>query len=133
MNKINKLNTESSDKFLKSISTVGAWTGLSRIFGLIRDISTTSLLGASVFHDIFVITLKIPNMFRRFFAEGAFNQAFVPIYADFQKNNDFDFFYYRFWCGLLGYCVKNHWSSINIFFNEIPSLVCSHIWSNFSW
>lgn len=88
MNKINKLNTESSDKFLKSISTVGAWTGLSRIFGLIRDISTTSLLGASVFHDIFVITLKIPNMFRRFFAEGAFNQAFVPIYADFQKNND---------------------------------------------
>ena len=87
MNKINKLNTESSDKFLKSISTVGAWTGLSRIFGLIRDISTTSLLGASVFHDIFVITLKIPNMFRRFFAEGAFNQAFVPIYADFQKNN----------------------------------------------
>ncbi len=88
MNKINKLNTESSDKFLKSISNVGAWTGLSRIFGLIRDISTTSLLGASVFHDIFVITLKIPNMFRRFFAEGAFNQAFVPIYADFQKNND---------------------------------------------
>ena len=88
MNKINKLNIESSDKFLKSISTVGAWTGLSRIFGLIRDISTTSLLGASVFHDIFVITLKIPNMFRRFFAEGAFNQAFVPIYADLQKNND---------------------------------------------
>ena len=88
MNKINKLNTESPDKLLKSIYTVGAWTGLSRIFGLIRDISTTSLLGASVFHDIFVITLKIPNMFRRFFAEGAFNQAFVPIYADFQKNND---------------------------------------------
>ena len=86
MNKINKLNTESSDKFLKSISTVGTWTGLSRIFGLIRDISTTSLLGASVFHDIFVITLKIPNMFRRFFAEGAFNQAFVPILSDFESN-----------------------------------------------
>ena len=45
MNKINKLNTESSDKFLKSISTVGAWTGLSRIFGLIRDISIFHSLG----------------------------------------------------------------------------------------
>ena len=46
------------------------------------------MLGASVFHDIFVVTLKIPNLFRRFFAEGAFNQAFIPIYSDYQKSND---------------------------------------------
>ena len=70
------------------MSKVSGWTGISRIFGLIRDISTTSLLGASVFHDIFVITLKIPNVFRRFFAEGAFNQAFIPIYSDYQKNKN---------------------------------------------
>lgn len=65
-------------------------TGLSRIFGLVRDIATTNLLGASIFHDIFVVVLKIPNLFRRFFAEGAFNQAFIPIYSDFEKENQKD-------------------------------------------
>ena len=82
MNKIKK------NKVYSSLTKVSSWTGLSRVFGLIRDISTTSLLGASVFHDIFVVTLKIPNLFRRFFAEGAFNQAFIPIYSDYQKDND---------------------------------------------
>ena len=77
-----------NNKVYSSLTKISSWTGLSRIFGLIRDISTTSLLGASVFHDIFVVTLKIPNLFRRFFAEGAFNQAFIPIYSDYQKDND---------------------------------------------
>ncbi len=77
-----------SNKLLKALTQVSAWTGLSRVFGLIRDIATTSLLGASVFHDIFVVTLKIPNLFRRFFAEGAFNQAFIPIYSDYQKSEN---------------------------------------------
>jgi len=76
------------NSFFKSFKKVGLWTGLSRIFGLIRDISTTSLLGASVFHDIFVVTLKIPNLFRRFFAEGAFNQAFIPVYSDYYSSNN---------------------------------------------
>ena len=71
--------SSSETSFFKSFKKVGLWTGLSRVFGLIRDISTTSLLGASIFHDIFVVTLKIPNLFRRFFAEGAFNQAFIPV------------------------------------------------------
>ena len=77
-----------SNKIFKALTQVSAWTGLSRLFGLIRDIATTSLLGASVFHDIFVVTLKIPNLFRRFFAEGAFNQAFIPIYSDYQKSEN---------------------------------------------
>ncbi|MDB3996597.1 murein biosynthesis integral membrane protein MurJ [Gammaproteobacteria bacterium] len=80
-------NTQ-SNKIFKALTQVSAWTGLSRVFGLIRDVATTSLLGASVFHDIFVVTLKIPNLFRRFFAEGAFNQAFIPIYSDYQKNKN---------------------------------------------
>ncbi|MDA9876594.1 murein biosynthesis integral membrane protein MurJ, partial [Gammaproteobacteria bacterium] len=63
--------------FLATIQ-VGGWTFASRVAGLIRDIFTTNLLGASVFHDIFVVVLKIPNVFRRFFAEGAFSQAFIP-------------------------------------------------------
>ena len=85
---MNKISKDNASSFLGSLSKVSGWTGISRIFGLVRDISTTSLLGASVFHDIFVITLKIPNVFRRFFAEGAFNQAFIPIYSDYQKNKN---------------------------------------------
>ena len=85
---MNKISKDNAPSFLGSLSKVSGWTSISRIFGLIRDISTTSLLGASVFHDIFVITLKIPNVFRRFFAEGAFNQAFIPIYSDYQKNKN---------------------------------------------
>jgi putative peptidoglycan lipid II flippase len=80
--------SSSETSFFKSFKKVGLWTGLSRIFGLVRDISTTSLLGASIFHDIFVVTLKIPNLFRRFFAEGAFNQAFIPVYSDFHSLNN---------------------------------------------
>ena len=81
-----KIHSSNSSIF-NSVKKVGGWTGISRVFGLIRDITTTSLLGSSVFHDIFVVTLKIPNLFRRFFAEGAFNQAFIPVYSDYQKNN----------------------------------------------
>ena len=88
MNKNNKLISESSEGLFSSLRKVISGTGLSRFFGLIRDISTTNLLGASIFHDIFVICLKIPNLFRRFFAEGAFNQAFIPIYSDFEKANN---------------------------------------------
>ena len=90
MNKINNINKESSGGLFTNLRKVISGTGLSRIFGLIRDISTTNLLGASIFHDIFVICLKIPNLFRRFFAEGAFNQAFIPIYSDYEKENNLD-------------------------------------------
>ena len=72
---------------LSSLKKVSGWTGISRLFGLIRDMATTNLLGASGFHDIFVVTLKIPNLFRRFFAEGAFNQAFIPVYSDYHAEN----------------------------------------------
>lgn len=84
------MNEYRRNSIFNALSKVSLWTGLSRVFGLVRDIATTSLLGASVFHDIFVVTLKIPNLFRRFFAEGAFNQAFVPIYSDYHKQNNED-------------------------------------------
>jgi len=74
-----------SSGLFKNLKKVVSGTAVSRFFGLIRDISTTNLLGASLFHDIFVICLRIPNLFRSFFAEGAFNQAFVPIYSDYEK------------------------------------------------
>ena len=87
MNKINQPVYKTSEGFFNNLKKVVSGTSLSRIFGLIRDISTTNLLGASLFHDIFIICLKIPNLFRRFFAEGAFNNAFIPIYSDFEKEN----------------------------------------------
>ena len=85
-----KINSNKSDPkgIFSSLKKVVSGTSLSRFFGLVRDISTTNLMGASVFHDIFIICLKIPNLFRHFFAEGAFNQAFIPIYSDYQKNKN---------------------------------------------
>ena len=81
-------NKEPSEQnFLSSIK-VSFWTFSSRIFGLLRDISTTNLFGASLYHDIFIVVLRIPNLFRRFFAEGAFNQAFIPVYSDYYKNEN---------------------------------------------
>ena len=54
-------------------------TTLSRILGFVRDIMFARLFGASAAMDAFLIAFKIPNFFRRLFAEGAFNQAFVPV------------------------------------------------------
>ena len=51
---------------------------LSRIFGFIRDLMMASILGANVYSDIFAVAFKLPNLFRRIFAEGAFTQSFIP-------------------------------------------------------
>jgi len=52
---MNQKILSSNSGIFNSVKKVGGWTGISRVFGLIRDITTTSLLGASVFHDIFVL------------------------------------------------------------------------------
>jgi len=53
----------------------------SRILGFIRDLMTASILGANIYSDIFFIAFKLPNLFRRIFAEGAFTQVFIPAFA----------------------------------------------------
>lgn len=53
----------------------------SRILGFIRDLLTASALGANIYSDIFFIAFKLPNLFRRIFAEGAFTQVFIPAFA----------------------------------------------------
>ncbi len=63
---------------LGSMATIGGFTLLSRILGFVRDILIASALGASLVADAFFVAFKLPNMFRRLFAEGAFNAAFVP-------------------------------------------------------
>lgn len=66
---------------LRSALTVGSWTLLSRGAGLVRDVMMAAYLGAGPVADAFNIAFSLPNMFRRFFAEGAFNMAFVPMFA----------------------------------------------------
>jgi len=66
---------------LKSASTVSLWTLASRITGLVRELLIASAFGASALTDAFNVAFRIPNLFRRLFAEGAFSQAFVPVLA----------------------------------------------------
>lgn len=66
---------------LRSIATVGSMTMISRVFGFVRDILIAAVLGAGGLADVFFVAFKFPNLFRRLFAEGAFNMAFVPIFA----------------------------------------------------
>lgn len=61
--------------------TVGGWTLASRIAGFIRDVLIAAYLGAGPVAEAFLIAYSLPNMFRRFFAEGAFNMAFIPMFA----------------------------------------------------
>lgn len=68
-------------RLARSFLTVGAWTGLSRVLGFLRDILIAALLGAGPVADAFFVAFRLPNMFRRFFAEGAFNMAFVPLFS----------------------------------------------------
>jgi putative peptidoglycan lipid II flippase len=68
-------------KLIKSTAIIGTLTLLSRVLGLVRDTLTATYLGAGPINDALVTAYKIPNTFRRIFAEGAFNAAFVPLYA----------------------------------------------------
>lgn len=66
---------------LRGMLTIGAWTMGSRILGFVRDIVIAAVLGAGPVADAFFVALKLPNLFRRMFGEGAFNAAFVPAFA----------------------------------------------------
>ena len=58
---------------------------LSRIFGFLRDVLVANILGASILTDAFFVAFKLPNLLRRLFAEGAFNAAFLPMFAGLLK------------------------------------------------
>jgi len=60
-------------------------TLLSRVFGLFRDITLATIFGASGGTDAFLVAFKIPNFMRRLFAEGAFSQAFVPVFTEYKE------------------------------------------------
>jgi len=71
---------------LASTAVVATMTMLSRVLGLVRDVVIARMLGASAGADAFFVALKIPNFLRRLFAEGAFNQAFVPVLSEYRSN-----------------------------------------------
>ncbi|HEY7578004.1 MAG TPA: murein biosynthesis integral membrane protein MurJ [Acetobacteraceae bacterium] len=66
---------------LRGVLTVGGWTMASRVLGFARDMLIAAILGAGPVADAFFVALKLPNLFRRLFGEGAFNAAFVPAFS----------------------------------------------------
>lgn len=66
---------------MRAITAIGGYTMLSRLFGFVRDILIAAVLGAGNTADCFFVAFRLPNLFRRLFAEGAFAAAFVPIFS----------------------------------------------------
>ena len=72
---------------LSSTSIFSFYTLVSRVLGYIRDILIATFLGASIYADAFFVAFRLPNTFRRLFAEGVFNAAFIPSYAEANLTN----------------------------------------------
>ncbi|HKZ96702.1 MAG TPA: murein biosynthesis integral membrane protein MurJ [Hyphomicrobiaceae bacterium] len=68
-------------KLYRAFATVGGLTLLSRVLGFVRDILAAAVLGTGPVADAFYVAFRFPNLFRRLFGEGAFNSAFIPLFA----------------------------------------------------
>lgn len=68
-------------RLVRGFLTVGSWTLLSRVVGFVRDTLIAAYLGSGPVAEAFLVAFSLPNTFRRFFAEGAFNTAFVPLFS----------------------------------------------------
>tara|TARA_R110002073_G_scaffold192026_1_gene350797 strand:- start:180 stop:1754 length:1575 start_codon:yes stop_codon:yes gene_type:complete len=79
----NDKNKESS--LLRASGVTGSMTMVSRVLGLVRDVVIARVFGVSEGADAFFLANKIPNFMRRLFAEGAFNQAFVPVLSEYRS------------------------------------------------
>ncbi len=75
-------------RLIRGFLTVGFWTLASRILGFVREILILNYIGPGSTLDAFVAAFRLPNMFRRFFAEGAFNAAFVPMFSKKYEADD---------------------------------------------
>ncbi|MEJ2478667.1 MAG: murein biosynthesis integral membrane protein MurJ [Acidihalobacter sp.] len=80
--------TPLSRKLFRSTAVVSAMTLVSRIFGYVRDVVIAIHFGASGSTDAFFVAFRIPNFLRRLFAEGAFSQAFVPVFTEYKEQQD---------------------------------------------
>src|SRR5215468_9666460 len=68
-------------RLYRSFATVGGLTLVSRVLGFLRDVPIAATLGSGAVADAFFVAFRFPNLFRRLFGEGAFNSAFVPLFA----------------------------------------------------
>lgn len=75
---------------LRSTVVFGGMTQISRVLGLLRDIVFAYVFKVGGVTDAFFVAFKIPNFFRRLFAEGAFSQAFVPVFTEYKEKRTFD-------------------------------------------
>jgi putative peptidoglycan lipid II flippase len=87
--KSNKGNQKGSG-LLRATASVGSWTMLSRILGFVRDILLARILGAGPLADAFFVAFKLPNFFRRMFAEGTLTVALVPVLAEQRQQGEED-------------------------------------------
>ena len=72
---------------LKSVGSYGGLTIISRVLGYLRDILIAIFIGTSYLADAFFVAFRLPNTFRRLFAEGTFNAAFIPSYTSAKLKN----------------------------------------------
>lgn len=79
-----KISEKSTNTVLKSSTQFGSMTLISRVTGFIRDILFANFFGANSSTDAFFVAFKIPNFFRRLFAEGSFSQAFIPVLQEYK-------------------------------------------------
>ena len=80
----------SGRRLLAKSSVVSGMTLMSRILGLVRDIVLAQFYGAGKVLDAFLVANRIPNMLRRFFAEGAFSAGFVPVMGRYRERHNHD-------------------------------------------
>ena len=73
---------------LRSLASFSGPTFLSRILGLVREMVIAQTFGANAATDAFWIAFRIPNFFRRLFAEGSFSLAFVPVFTEYKQTRE---------------------------------------------
>src|SRR6185312_4425202 len=86
---MNSTEPKKSHGLLRSSFMVSLLTMLSRVLGLVRDISFSVFIGVGPATDAFYIAFRIPNFLRRLFAEGAFANAFVPVLSEYRQQRSF--------------------------------------------
>ncbi|MBF0282508.1 MAG: murein biosynthesis integral membrane protein MurJ [Zetaproteobacteria bacterium] len=81
-------NHKPTNSIMRAATTVASWTMLSRLLGFLRDIFIARILGAGPLADAFFIAFKLPNFFRRIFAEGTLTVALIPVLSDERKQGE---------------------------------------------
>jgi len=108
----------------KAIFTNSFGILISRILGFVRDLLTASALGANIYSDIFFIAFKLPNLFRRIFAEGAFTQVFIPSFTRVRQKSIFAVNIFVIFLSII--------LLISLFVNILPQLATKAIAVGFS-